>query len=53
MALKMMGRIPVEFVRVPGSWHVGTAKPSQYTHYWEFMVEWFRRYVEIHPEEYE
>jgi dipeptidyl aminopeptidase/acylaminoacyl peptidase len=23
MALKMMGHIPVEFVRVPGSWHVG------------------------------
>lgn len=52
MALKMMGHIPVEFVRVPGSWHVGTAKPSQYIQYWELMVEWFRRYVEIRPEEY-
>jgi dipeptidyl aminopeptidase/acylaminoacyl peptidase len=53
MALKMMGRVPVEFVRVAGSWHVGTAKPSQDIQYWELMVEWFRRYVEIRSEEYE
>jgi dipeptidyl aminopeptidase/acylaminoacyl peptidase len=53
MALKMMGHIPVEFVRVPGSWHVGTAKPSQSIQYWELMVEWFRRYVEIRSAEYE
>jgi len=53
MALKMMDKVPVEFVRTPGSWHVGTAKPSQYLTYWEKMVEWFRRYVEVRAEEYE
>ena len=53
MALRMMGRVPVEFVRMPGSWHVGTAKPGQYMQYWEMAVEWFRKYVDIRPEEYE
>jgi len=53
MALKMMGKVPVEFVRTPASWHVGTSKPSQYLAYWEKMVEWFVKYVEIRPEEYE
>jgi hypothetical protein len=43
MTLKMMGKVPVEFVRAPAAWHVGTAKPSQ----------WFRKYVEIRLEEYE
>ncbi len=52
MALKMMGKVPVEFVRAPGSWHIGTSKPGQYLAYWEKMLEWFRRYVEIRPEEY-
>ena len=51
MASKMMGKVPVEFVRTPGSWHVGTSKPSQYIAYWEKMVDWFLRYVEIRPEE--
>jgi dipeptidyl aminopeptidase/acylaminoacyl peptidase len=52
MALKMVGKVPVEFVRAPGSWHVGTSKPSQYIAYWEKLVEWFLKYVEIRPEEY-
>jgi len=49
--MKMIGKVPVEFVRTPGSWHVGTSKPSQYIAYWEKMVEWFRRYVEVRAEE--
>ncbi len=53
MALRMMGKIPVEFIRAPGSWHVGTSKPSQYIAYWEKMVEWFRKWVEIRVGEYE
>jgi dipeptidyl aminopeptidase/acylaminoacyl peptidase len=53
MALKMIGNIPVELVRAPGSWHMGTSKPSQYLAYWEQMVEWFLRYVEIRAGEYQ
>jgi dipeptidyl aminopeptidase/acylaminoacyl peptidase len=53
MALKMMGNVPVELVRAPGSWHMGTSKPSQYLAYWEKMVEWFLKYVEIRAEEYQ
>ncbi|MDQ6662168.1 MAG: S9 family peptidase, partial [Chloroflexota bacterium] len=53
MALKMMGHVPVEFVRAPAAWHTGRSKPSQYVAYWETMVAWFRQYVEIRPEEYE
>src|SRR5207249_4639907 len=53
MALKMMGKVPVEFIRVPGSWHIGTYKPSQYLAYWDKMVQWFRKYVEIRREEYD
>ena len=53
MTLKMMGQVPVEFIRVPGSWHVGQAKPSQYFAYWEVMVDWFKKYVELRPDEYE
>jgi dipeptidyl aminopeptidase/acylaminoacyl peptidase len=53
MALKMMGKVPVELVRTPGSWHAATGKPSQYIDYWEMMVEWFLKYVEIRAEEYE
>ncbi len=52
MTLKMMGKVPVEFVRVPAAWHVGTSKPSQWFAYWEKALEWFRKYVEIRPEEY-
>ncbi len=51
--LKMMGKVPVEFVRTPASWHTATSKPSQYLAYWEKMVEWFVKYVEFRPEEYE
>jgi len=52
MRLKMMGKIPVEFVRAPAAWHAGTSKPGQWLLYWEKALEWFRKYVEIRPEEY-
>jgi dipeptidyl aminopeptidase/acylaminoacyl peptidase len=52
MTLKMMGKVPVEFVRAPAAWHGGTTKPSQWFAYWEKALEWFREYVEIRPEEY-
>ena len=53
MALKMMGRVPVEFVRGPASWHANTTRQSQFFGRWQTMVDWFRRYIEIKPEEYE
>jgi dipeptidyl aminopeptidase/acylaminoacyl peptidase len=53
MRLKMMGKVPVEFVRAPSAWHVGTSKPGQWFAYWEKALEWFSKYVEILPEEYE
>ena len=53
MRLKMMGNVPVEFVRVPGAWHVGTSKPSLDYVFSEKMLEWFRKYVEIRAEEYD
>ena len=52
MTLKMMGHVPVQFVRAPGAWHIGTAKPAQYIEYWRIMLDWFERYVEIRPDEY-
>jgi dipeptidyl aminopeptidase/acylaminoacyl peptidase len=52
MTLKMMGKVPVEFVRAPAAWHGGTTKPSQMFAYWEKALEWFRKYVEIRPGEY-
>jgi len=53
MRLKMIGKVPVEFARVPSAWHVGAAKPSQEWTFDEMMLEWFRKYVEIRPGEYE
>ncbi len=53
MALKMIGKVPVEFVRVPASWHSGVSKPSLFFARGEKMLEWFRKYVEIRPEEYD
>ncbi|HET8839904.1 MAG TPA: S9 family peptidase [Ktedonobacteraceae bacterium] len=53
MALKLMGKVPVELIRAPGAWHATTPKPRQWIEYWEKMLEWFGRYVQIHPEEYE
>ncbi len=53
MTLKMMGHVPVQFVRAPGAWHIGTAKPAQYIDYWRVMLDWFERYIEIRPAEYE
>ncbi len=53
MTLKMMGKVPVDFVRSPASWHASTTKPSQYFARWEKMLEWFRKYVEIRAEEYD
>lgn len=52
MTLKMMGNVPVEFVRVPGAWHVGSTKPGQQKAYWEKMLEWCRKYVTINAEDY-
>jgi len=52
ITLKMMVKVPVEFVRAPAAWHGGIAKPSQWFAYWEKALEWFRKYVEIRPEEY-
>ncbi len=52
MALKMIGKVPVEFVRVPGAWHMGTLKPSQQIAYYEKALAWFEKYIEIRPEEY-
>ncbi len=53
MRLKMMGNVPVEFIRAPGAWHVGVSKPSQWLAYFEEALAWFRNYIEIRPEEYE
>lgn len=53
MALKMIGKVPVEFIRVPSSWHVGVSKPSLALARSEEMLNWFRKYVEIRPAEYE
>jgi dipeptidyl aminopeptidase/acylaminoacyl peptidase len=53
MALKMMGKVPVEFVRVPAHWHIGAEKPSLMFERWEKMLDWFRKYVEVQPAEYE
>jgi dipeptidyl aminopeptidase/acylaminoacyl peptidase len=49
--LKMINKVPTEFLRVPGAWH-GGRKPSQWLAYWERMLEWVRRYVEIRTEDY-
>lgn len=51
--LKMMGHVPVQFVRAPGAWHIGTARPAQYIEYWRIMLDWFEKYVEIRQDEYE
>lgn len=52
MALKMMGQVPVEFVRVPEAWHFSAQKPGSIFARWEKMFEWFERYIEIRPDEY-
>jgi len=53
MRLKMMGKVPVELVRGPASWHGGTSKPGQYYDRWDSMLDWFRKYVEMRSEEYD
>lgn len=53
MTLKMMGKAPVEFVRAPAAHHGGTAKPGQWMAYWDAMLEWFGRYIEIRAEDYD
>lgn len=53
IALKMINKAPVEFIRVPGSWHTGVSKPSLAFARSEKMLEWFRKYVDIRPAEYE
>ncbi|GHO50014.1 alpha/beta hydrolase family protein [Ktedonospora formicarum] len=52
MALKLRGNVPVEFVRVPGHWHVGAEKPSLMLERWNVMLDWFRQHIEMRPEEY-
>ncbi|HLI06601.1 MAG TPA: S9 family peptidase [Ktedonobacteraceae bacterium] len=53
MRLKLMGKVPVELVRGPASWHGGTSKPSQYYDRWDSMLDWFGKHVEMRPEEYD
>lgn len=53
VALKMMGKVPVEFVRAPASWHVGNVRPASRIAYWDTMLEWFCKYVEVRPQEYD
>ncbi len=53
MALKLLGKAPVEFVRIPSAWHGGVAKPSQVLAYWERVLTWFRKYIQVRPKEYE
>ncbi len=53
MTLKVMGKAPVELVRAPAAWHSGTTKPGQWLAYWEKALEWFCKYVDIRPEEYD
>ncbi len=53
IAMKMLGKAPVEFVRIPAAWHTGGEKPSQYLATWEKIASWFRSYVEVRPEEYD
>ncbi len=51
MTMKMIGKTPVELVRVPAAWHGGTTKPSFFRP--EKALEWFGKYIEMRPEEYE
>lgn len=53
VALKMMGKVPVEFVRAPASWHIGNVKPATRIAYWDRMLEWFGKYVQVRPEDYD
>jgi dipeptidyl aminopeptidase/acylaminoacyl peptidase len=50
-ALKVLGKAPVELVRVPNAWHTGRSKPSQWIALWETMLEWFGKYVEMPVED--
>ncbi|HEU5379501.1 MAG TPA: S9 family peptidase [Ktedonobacteraceae bacterium] len=52
MTLKMIGKVPTEFIRVPAAWHIGTTKPGQQFSYWEMLLEWLRTYIEVRPTEY-
>jgi dipeptidyl aminopeptidase/acylaminoacyl peptidase len=51
MALKMMGKAPVQFVRAPASWHIGNVRPASRIAYWDTMLEWFCRYLQVAPAE--
>jgi dipeptidyl aminopeptidase/acylaminoacyl peptidase len=53
MALKMMGNVPVELVRIPGAWHQGASKPGSFLGLWKLAADWFHKYIEIRPEEYD
>ncbi|WP_126601440.1 S9 family peptidase [Dictyobacter aurantiacus] len=41
VALKTIGKAPVEFMRLPASWHAGAENPGQYYLAWERTMEWF------------
>ncbi|WP_201359857.1 S9 family peptidase [Dictyobacter formicarum] len=45
VALKTIGKAPVEFMRLPASWHAGAEKPGQYYLAWERTLEWFNTYL--------
>ncbi|GCE23377.1 S9 family peptidase [Dictyobacter kobayashii] len=51
VALKTIGKAPVEFIRMPASWHGGSEKPSQYPLAWEKTIEWFNTYLGGQPED--
>ncbi len=52
IAMNMLGKAPVEFVRIPAAWHTGAEKPSQSLAIWEKIADWLHTYIEIRPEEY-
>ena len=52
MALKMIGNTPVELIRVPGASHNNPARPGQALQYWDKVLTWFYKYIDIRAEEY-
>jgi dipeptidyl aminopeptidase/acylaminoacyl peptidase len=54
MAMKMVNKTPVEFVRMQNAWHAGgMPKPGYWFSIWERVLAWFGQYVEIRAEEYD
>ncbi|GCF08794.1 S9 family peptidase [Dictyobacter arantiisoli] len=50
-ALKMIDKAPVEFVRIPASWHTGAEKPALALLAWEKTIAWFDKYLKAQPEQ--